>query len=159
MAHPKEERSLIILKPDCVMRGLLGQIIERFEKKGLKIIGLKMDNIGDVVIEEHYAHLKDRPFFAGIKRFMKSSPVVLMVVAGFRAVDAVRIIVGPTKSYIAPAGSIRGDFSMSTQTNIIHASDSIESATLEIKRFFKGDELFDYNRLDYQFVYGEDERA
>jgi nucleoside-diphosphate kinase len=159
MAHPNEERSLIILKPDCVQRGLLGQIIERFERKGLKIIGLKMDNLGDVLIEEHYGHLKDKPFFAGIKRFMSSSPVVLMVVAGFKAVEAVRIIVGPTKSYIAPAGTIRGDFSMSTQTNIVHASDSAETARAEVKRFFKDDELFDYNRQDYTFVYGEDERA
>ena len=159
MAHPNEERSLIILKPDCVMRGLLGQIIERFEKKGLKIIGLKMEKIEDLLIEEHYAHLKDKPFFAGIKRFMKSSPVVLMVVAGFKSVEAVRILVGPTKSFIAPAGSIRGDFSMSTQTNIVHASDSLESAALEVKRFFKDSELFDYSRADYEFTYGEDERA
>ena len=159
MAHPNEERSLIILKPDCVQRGLLGQIIERFERKGLKIVGLKMDKLEDVLIEEHYGHIKDKPFFAGVKRFMKVSPVVLMVVAGFKAIEAVRIIVGPTKGYIAPAGSIRGDFSMSTQTNIVHASDSPETASAEIKRFFKESELFDYNRHDYEFVYGEDERA
>ena len=159
MANQTEERSLIILKPDCVQRGLLGQIIERFERKGLKIIGLKMDNLQDVLIEEHYGHLKDKPFFAGIKRFMKSSPVVLMVVAGFKAIEAVRIIVGPTKGYIAPAGSIRGDFSMSTQTNIVHASDTPENAMAEVKRFFKDSELFDYNRMDYEYIYGEDERA
>ena len=159
MPHPNEERSLIILKPDCVQRGLLGQIIERFERKGLKVVGLKMDTLADVLIEEHYGHLKDKPFFAGIKRFMKSSPVVLMVISGIKAVEAVRLIVGPTKAYIAPAGTIRGDFSMSTQTNIVHASDSPETAAAEVKRFFKDSELFDYARLDFEYVYGEDERA
>lgn len=159
MPHRNEERSLIILKPDCVQRGLLGQIITRFEQKGLKIVGLKMDKLEDVIIEEHYGHLKDKPFFAGIKRFMKASPVVLMVVAGFKAIEAVRLIVGPTKSFIAPAGTIRGDFSMSTQTNIVHASDSPETAKVEVKRFFKDSEIHDYSRHDYEYVYGEDERA
>lgn len=157
MAHHKEERSLIILKPDCVKRGLLGKIIERFEQKGLKIAGLKMVQLGDVELERHYAIHKDKPFFASLKRYMKSSPVVVMVVIGIKAVEAVRLIVGPTKGYAADAGSIRGDFSMSGQVTIVHASDSVENGISETARLFKESEIFDYKRPDFEHVYGEDE--
>ncbi|MEI6296817.1 MAG: nucleoside-diphosphate kinase [bacterium] len=159
MQKTQEERTLIIMKPDCIMRGLLGDIITRFERKGLKIIGLKMVELGDVLIEEHYGHHKDKPFFHSLKSFMQSSPVVVMAVSGFKAINAVRIIVGPTKGYEADAGSIRGDFSMSTQTNVVHASDSKESADKEIPRFFKENEIFEYNRSDYEFVYGVEDRG
>lgn len=158
MPHKNEEKTLIIMKPDCVMRGIMGQIIERFERKGLKIVGLKMIELGDILVEEHYGHHKDKPFFHGLKKFMQSAPVVVMAIAGFKAINTVRIIVGPTKGFDADAGSIRGDFSMSTQTNVVHASDSKESAEKEIARFFKDNELFDYNRADYEFVYGEEDR-
>lgn len=157
MAKAKEEQSLIIMKPDCVVRGLMGEIISRFEKKGLKIIGLKMIELGDVIIEEHYRHHKDKPFFHSLKKFMQSAPVVVMAVSGFKAVGAVRIIVGPTMGFQADAGSIRGDLSMSNQ-NVVHASDSIEAGEMEIKRFFKENELFDYNRADYAFVYAPEDR-
>ncbi len=158
MVGPKEEKVLIILKPDCVQRNLLGEIIQRFERKGLRIIGLKMLNLSDVLLEEHYAHLKDKPFFAGIKKFMQSAPAVTMVLAGYKAVSAVRLVVGPTKAYEAAAGTIRGDFSLSTQTNIVHASDSVENGEAEVKRFFKEDELFDYRKVEVEFLGAADER-
>ena len=154
-----QEKTLIIIKPDALQRNLLGEIIHRFERKGLKIIGMKMMQLEDVLLEEHYSHHKDKPFFESLKKYMKSSPVVVMALSGIKAISAVRLIVGPTKGYEADAGSIRGDFSMSGQTNIVHASDSLENAEKEIKRFFKPDELFDYKKIDFEFVYGEEERG
>ncbi|MFA6897114.1 MAG: nucleoside-diphosphate kinase [Patescibacteria group bacterium] len=151
------ERTFIIIKPDAVQRSLLGEIIGRFERKGLKIIGLKMMQLEDVVLDEHYSHLVGKPFFPKIKEFMKSTPVVGMVLEGVDAVDAVRIIVGPTKGRAADAGSIRGDLSMSIQTNVVHASDSIENAKAEVARFFKDEEIFSYQKVDLAFVYSDDE--
>jgi nucleoside-diphosphate kinase len=147
MSHPKEERTLIIMKPDTLQRSLVGQIIHRFERKGLRIIGMKMMRLEDVMLEEHYAHIKDKPFFVGIKNYMKSSPVVVMALSGINTVSATRLIVGPTKAYEADAGSIRGDFSLSMQSNIVHASDSLENAESEVKRFFTDEELFEYEKM------------
>lgn len=152
------ERSLIIVKPDALQRNLLGEIIHRFERKGLQIVGLKMLSINDLLVDEHYAHHKDKPFFEGLKKYMQSSPVVVVVLQGFEAINAIRLIVGPTKGREADAGSIRGDFAMSVQYNIIHASDSIENAKDEVARFFKADELFDWKKVDLEMIYGEDER-
>ena len=156
MAHEKKETSLIIFKPDTLQRGLLGEMIHRFERKGLKIRGLKMMQLEDAVLEEHYAHIKDRPFFGGIKEYMKATPVVVLAITGINAISAIRIIVGPTKGYEAGAGTIRGDFSMSGQSNIVHASDSKESAEAELKRFFSEDELFDYERPNFPFIYADE---
>ena len=155
MAKPNEEKSLIIIKPDAVQRNLVGEIISRLERKGLKIIGMKMMSVGDAELEEHYAHIKDKPFFPGIRDFMKSSPVITLAIEGINAVSAIRLIVGPTKAWEANAGTIRGDFSLSTQSNIVHASDSVESGEVEIKRFFKDEELFSYSKIDTDFVYAE----
>ncbi|MDD5152816.1 MAG: nucleoside-diphosphate kinase [Candidatus Pacebacteria bacterium] len=155
MAHPKEEQTLIIIKPDAINRGLLGEIVARFEKKGLKIVGMKMIQLEDALLEAHYSHIKDKPFFAGIKNFMKSSPVVVMALSGINAVSATRILVGPTKSYEADAGSIRGDLAISMQSNVVHASDSVENGTQEVARFFKKSELFDYKKNDFNFVYAD----
>lgn len=149
------EKSLIIMKPDAVQRNLVGEIINRFERKGLKIVGLKMMNLQDAVIEEHYAHIKDKPFFPGIRDFMKATPVIVMAVEGINAISAIRIIVGPTKAWEADAGTIRGDFSLSTQSNIVHASDSVEAGEIEIKRFFETEEIFTYKKIDTDFVYAE----
>lgn len=154
----KLEKTLVILKPDAMQRNLLGEIITRFEKKGLKIVGLKMIELEDVMLDEHYSHHKDKPFFSGLKNYMKSSPVVVIALEGIEVVEAVRLLVGPTKSRIADAGSIRGDYSMSGQTNIIHASDSSENAEAEVKRFFKDEELFNYKKIDFEFLYGDEER-
>ena len=151
----QQEKTLIIIKPDAIQRSLFGEILGRFEKKGLKIIGMKMMSIGDIVIEEHYKHLKDKPFFQTLKGYMQSSPVVVMVLSGMNAISATRLIVGPTKGYEADAGSIRGDFSLSGQSNLVHASDSLEAAEKEVKRFFKEGELFDYEKPDYKLVYSE----
>lgn len=154
----KHERTLIIIKPDAMQRNLLGEIISRFERKGLRITGLKMMAIDDLKIGEHYEHHKDKPFFDGLKKYMQSAPVAVMVLSGLNAVAATRLIVGPTRGYEADAGSIRGDFSMSGQCNIVHASDSAENAEKEIYRFFNEDELFEYKKIDFEFIYGEDER-
>lgn len=155
MTHPKEEQTLVILKPDTVHRGLVGEIVNRFERKGLKIVGMKMIQLEDALLEAHYAHIKDKPFFGGIKAFMKSAPVVVMALSGIEAVSATRLIVGPTKGYEASAGTIRGDFSLSTQSNIVHASDSVENGVVEVARFFKEDEIFAYKRNDFDFIHAD----
>ena len=149
----QEERTLILIKPDAVQRAIIGKIIERFEQKGLRIVGLKMLTIDDTLVEEHYYHHKDKPFFNDLKKFMQSSPVVALVLEGVECIGAVRLITGITKSSEADAGTIRGDFAMSMASNIIHASDSKETAEKEIRRFFKSEELFNYGRCDYQVVY------
>lgn len=149
------EKSLIIVKPDAVQRNLVGEIINRFEKKGLKILGLKMMNLEDALIEEHYAHIKDKPFFPGIRDFMKATPVVVMALEGINAISAIRLLVGPTKAWEGTAGTLRGDFSLSTQSNIVHASDSVEAGEAEIKRFFQADEIFSYVKIDTDFIYAE----
>ena len=102
--QPNYEKSLIIIKPDAVQRNLIGEIISRIEKKGLKIIGLKMISVSDAVLEEHYAHIKDKPFFPGIRDFMKSSPVIVMAIDGINTVSSLRLLVGPTKAWEATAG-------------------------------------------------------
>lgn len=155
MTRPNSEKSLIIIKPDAVQRNLIGEIISRLERKGLKIIGTKMMSIEDALLEEHYAHIKDKPFFPGIRDFMKACPVIVMAVEGINAVSALRLIVGPTKAWEATAGTIRGDFSLSTQSNLVHASDSIEAGEEEVKRFFNQDEIFEYQKIDTDFVYAE----
>jgi len=156
MSHPKEEKTLIIIKPDGIQRNLLGEIIGRFERKGLKIVGMKMIQLEDALLEAHYAHIKDKPFFDGIKNFMKSSPVVVMAISGINAISSTRIIVGPTKGYEADAGSIRGDLSLSVQSNVVHASDSSESAEEEIPRFFENNELFEYEKQDSSYIYADE---
>jgi len=153
-----KEQTLVLLKPDALQRNLLGRIIERFEQKGLKIVGLKMMQLGDVILDEHYAHHKDKPFFGGLKNFMKHSPIVAMVLEGLDAVKVVRVLCGPTLGREATPGTIRGDFSMSVQANIVHSSDSLETAEKEIWRFFNADEIFDYSKIDFEHVYVEDER-
>jgi len=155
MTRPNEEKSLIIIKPDALQRNLVGEIIARFEKKGLKIVGLKMMSIKDTLIEEHYAHIKDKPFFPGTRDFMTVCPVVVMALSGINAVSAIRLIVGPTKAWEANAGTIRGDYSLSTQSNIVHASDSIETGEIEVKRFFADEEIFSYKKIDTDFIYAE----
>lgn len=150
-----EEKVLIIVKPDALQRGLMGQIITRFENKGLKIIGTKMTKVSDVLLSDHYSHIADKPFFAGIKEYMQSSPVILMVLSGVNAVSATRLIVGPTNGAEADAGTIRGDFSLSIQSNLVHASDTVENGEEEVKRFFEEDELFDYEKIDMRYVYSD----
>jgi nucleoside-diphosphate kinase len=156
MTHEKEERSLIIIKPDALQRSLVGEIITRFERKGLTIIGLKMIHLNDALVADHYAHIKDKDFFPRIRRFMTSTPVIVMAVSGLSVIDAIRVIVGPTKGFEAAGGTIRGDYSLSMQSNIVHASDSKEAAEAEIARFFKPEEIMQYEKISTVFVHSDD---
>ncbi len=154
-----KEKTLILIKPDGIQRGLVGEITTRFEKKGLKLVGMKMMSLDEAVLREHYAHIADKPFFPGVSKFMQSSPVVAMCWEGLDVVETVRRITGITKAREAEAGSIRGDLAMSVSCNVIHASDSLENAEKEVKRFFAPDQVFDYDKGEFIHVYGEDERA
>lgn len=151
------ERTLIIAKPDAVQRGLIGQIIARFERKGLKLIGLKMIGLDDKLLDKHYAHIKDKPFYKDIKDYMKSNPLVVMAWEGYECINAVRVLVGPTNAREADAGTIRGDFAMGPARNVVHASDSKESGAKEVARFFADGELFDYDKTEYTHIYDDQE--
>ena len=151
------QQTLVILKPCAIQRGIAGDIISRFEKKGLQIVGMKMAVLSDQVLESHYAHLKNKPFFERIKKSMQASPVILMVVSGINAVEIVRKMTGATNGRDALPGTIRGDFSMSVQENIVHASDSPETAEIEIKRFFAENEIYEYQRQLLPSIYANDE--
>lgn len=153
------EKSLIIIKPSGVQRSLVGPVIERFQRKGLQINGMKMMQLDEKILREHYAHLVDRPFFPNILKSMMAAPVIVMVVSGKDAVSVIRQMVGVTNGRLAAPGTIRGDFSMSGQENIIHASDSPENAAVEIARFFASEEIFDYPLAGSSFVYSPDEFA
>jgi len=146
------ERTLIIIKPDALHRNLVGEIIRRFERKGLKISGMKMVQLDDLKLDEHYAHHKDKPFFDDLKSYMKISPVILMVLEGPEVIDAVRLVVGSTRGVEADAGTIRGDLAM-TNRNLVHASDSLDTAKEEIARFFGEDDLFNYEKIDSEMVF------
>lgn len=147
------ERTLIILKPDAIQRGLSGEIITRMERKGLKIIGIKMMNVDSALLKAHYAHIADKPFYADVEKFMKSSPVIAMALEGRECIDSIRIIVGSTDPRQADAGTVRGDFALATGRNLVHASDSKENGEAEVARFFDETELFTYDKSEYMHVY------
>lgn len=149
------QRTLVLLKPDALQRDLLGEVIRRFELKGLKIVGLKFIRLTDEMLTEHYAHLADKPFFASLKSFMMQTPVVGMALEGIDCVEAVRKIVGATNPRAADAGTIRADFAMNVPSNLIHASDSAENAAVELTRFFAEAELFSYEKITDRFQFGE----
>lgn len=153
------EQTLVLIKPDAIQRGLVGKIIERFETKGLKLVGMKMIALDEALLREHYAHIADKPFFPGVAKFMQGTPVIAMCWEGLDVIETVRRITGITKAREAEAGSIRGDFAMSVSCNVIHASDGLEMAEKEVKRFFKSDEIHGYDKSEYMHVYGEDERG
>lgn len=159
MSNTKEERTLILMKPDAMQRSLLGEIIKRFERKGLKVIGLKMMQLDKEILKDHYAKHADKPFFDSLARSMSYSPVVAMVLSGLNAVSAARLIVGPTRAYEADAGSIRGDLAISGQSNLVHASDPEEDPEAEISRFFKKEEMFPYKKIDHDVLYGDEEKG
>lgn len=146
------QQTLIICKPDAMQRDLVGEIIRRFEKKGLKIVGIKMAELDDLKLDEHYDFLMDKPFFSDLKSYMKSSPVIMMVLEGPEVVEAVRLIVGSTRGVEADAGTIRGDLAL-TNHNLVHASDSAENAKKEVKRFFNEDELFNYKKIGDDLIF------
>ncbi len=149
------ERTVILIKPDAVQRELIGEILSRFEKKGLKVVGLKMLQLSPELSKEHYSHLVGKPFYAGLENFMTHLPIVAAALEGKDAVEVVRKLVGVTNAREAAPGTIRGDFSMSVSKNTIHASDSKETAEKELKRFFKKEELFNYKKQDYYYANDE----
>jgi nucleoside-diphosphate kinase len=147
------ERTLIILKPDAVQRGLCGQIITRFENKGLQIVGSKFMKIPPQTAETHYAPHKGKPFYDGLVKFMTSSPVLVLALAGKDAIVIARNLMGATFGSKAAAGTIRGDFGVSNSFNLIHGSDSPEAAQKELGLFFKPDELLDWKPTIQTWVY------
>ncbi len=151
------ERTLVILKPSAIQRALAGEVIRRFERKGLKLCAIKMMQLSDELIQQHYAHLVDRPFFPRIKESMQATPVIVCCWEGIEAVQVVRDLAGTTNGRKAAPGSIRGDFGVSVQENIIHASDTVENAAIELNRFFGADEIFDYQQSALNFIYASDE--
>ena len=130
------ERTYIMLKPDCVRRGLMGEVIARIERKGFAITEVKMMQLDEAILREHYAHLTEKSFFPELVEYMTSGPVLGMIVEGDNVVKGMRILMGATKYEEAAAGTIRGDFATSTTENIIHGSDSPENAEIKIARFF-----------------------
>ncbi len=152
-----KERTLVILKPDAVHRGLVGEILHRFERKGIRPVGVKMIKMSDLLLDRHYAQHKGKHFLPKLKKFMKSLPVILVVLEGLEVVKVVRAICGPTDGKNASAGTIRGDFGMSVSNNIIHSSEDLKAAKREIAIFFSSKELFNYSRPDIHFYYAEDE--
>ena len=147
------ERTFVMIKPDAVQRGLVGEIISRLEKKGLKIVAMKMINVSRELAERHYAEHREKPFFESLVSYITSAPVVAMVVEGKNAVKVVRTLVGATNPQEALPGTIRGDFGMDIGRNVIHASDSLESAEREISLFFKPEEIVEYKRIDEDWLY------
>lgn len=139
--RPQMERTLILCKPDCMEKNLAGQVIARFEKAGLSIVAAKILRLTPALLDEHYAHIKDRPFFPEIVTFMSSRPVLALILQGDQAVSRVRDLLGPTDSRKAAPGTIRGDLGTNNMLNIAHASDSVENAALEVKRFFLPEEI------------------
>ena len=152
------EQTFIILKPSSIQRGLAGDVITRFQRKGIIIAGIKMMRLNEEILREHYAHLVDRPFFPSLVKSMMATPVIVMVLKGKDVVLVVRSMVGATNCRNAAPGTIRGDFGMSGQENIVHASDSPENAVIEIARFFKPEEIFDYDVITLPSIYAPDER-
>ncbi len=137
-----KERTLVILKPDCLEKKLAGVVVDRLQKADMDIVACKMIALTDALLEAHYAHILDKPYFPPLRDFMKRRSVIVMVFEGEGAIAKTRELLGPTDSTKAPKGTIRGDFGLNTRENIAHASDSPESAAAEIARFFSDNEIF-----------------
>ncbi len=137
------ERTLIIVKPDAVQRGLSGEIIKRFEQRGLKIIGMKLLRVSRELAEKHYDVHRERPFFAGLVKYITSAPVVVLALEGSDAIVAARTTIGATKPSEAAAGTIRGDYGLEIGRNLVHGSDSAENGAIEVANFFTDAELCD----------------
>ena len=140
------ERSLVLIKPDAIQRGLAGEIISRFERKGLKLVAMKMLHMDKALAQRHYAVHKGKAFFDGLVNFITSSPIIAIVFQGENAVEIIRQMMGETDPTKAHSGTIRGDFGIDIGYNLIHGSDSLKNAAEEIDSFFSEEETFDYNR-------------
>ena len=151
------EKTFIIIKPCAIRRDLIGEIIHRFEMKGLQLCGIKMMQLDDTILDEHYAHLTERPFFQRIKDSMMKTPVIVSVWKSIDCVQVAREMAGCTNGLEAARGTIRGDYSVSIQENIVHTSDTVENAKIEITRFFKEDEVYEFNQLNSSVLYACDE--
>lgn len=151
------EKTLVLLKPGTLQRALVGEVLSRFEKRGLRLAGLKMMQLTDEILNEHYAHLSDKPFFQKLKDSMMATPVIACCFEGVEAVAVVRAMAGTTNGRNAAPGTIRGDYCMSNQQNIVHTSDSPENAEIELARFFKPEEIFEYQASNLNFQYSVDE--
>ena len=151
------ERTLVIIKPDAVMRHLAGEIISRFEQKGLKLVAAKFIKIPEKIARQHYAVHKDKPFFEGVVKYLASGPVFVMVWQADNAIQIVRKILGATFGYDALPGTIRGDFSCAKGYNLVHGSDSKESADFEISLYFKPEDFIDYRFPDEDWLYGKND--
>jgi nucleoside-diphosphate kinase len=151
---PPSERTLILVKPDGVQRQIVGRILARYEERGLKLVGLKLVHIDRQLAEQHYAAHREKPFFAGLVDFIVSGPLVAVAVDGPNAIAVVRAINGATRPHEAAPGTIRGDFALETGQNIVHASDSADSAASELALWFRPEELLDYERDIDRWVIG-----
>ena len=136
------QKTFVIFKPDCMEKRLVGTVLSRFEAAGFDVVGCKMMQLTPALLREHYAHVADKPFYPEIEAFMSSRPVVALALRGDNIVQKVRDLLGPTDSRKAAKGTIRGDFGTEMMKNVVHASDSDENAALELKRFFKPEEIF-----------------
>ena len=146
------EKTLILIKPDGVQRGLTGEVISRFEKKGLKIVAMKLVSVSKELAEKHYEIHKDKPFFKPTVKFITSSPVVAMILEGNNAIDTVRTMMGKTNPQDAAMGTIRGDYGQFIGRNIVHGSDSSETAEFEINLWFKPEEISNYEKIDGKWL-------
>lgn len=151
------ERTLVLLKPSALQRGLVGDILHRIEQRGMIIAGMKMMQLDENILRQHYAHLVEKPFFPNIVEAMVATPVIALCLKGLDVVSTFRTMTGATNGRNAAPGTLRGDFCMSGSANIVHASDSVENAEIELKRFFNDDELFDWTPANFDFMYGNDE--
>ncbi len=152
-----EERTFVAVKPDGVERGLIGEVISRFERKGFKILAMKLLQVSDKQAEAHYAEHKGKPFYPRLIKYIQSGPIVAMVIKGYGAVESVRHIVGATNPLNADVGTIRADFAQVMEYNVIHASDSVESAEREIHIYFNDDEILDTWKTKTEELIEEDE--
>lgn len=147
------QKSFVMMKPDAVQRCLMGKILSRFEEKGLQIVAVKLMQINEDLAKTHYGEHADKPFFGSLIEYITSSPSLAMVIEGEEAISTIRKLVGATNPLEADLGTIRGDFAMDTGRNIIHASDSPDSAEREINLFFNEDEICDYEIVDNKLIY------
>ncbi|XP_029462823.1 nucleoside diphosphate kinase B [Rhinatrema bivittatum] len=149
-----KERTFIAVKPDGVQRGLIGSIVERFEQKGFHLVGMKFLQASEELLKQHYSELKDRPFYPGLVKYMSSGPVVAMVWEGLNVVKTGRVMLGETNPADSRPGTIRGDFCIQVGRNVVHGSDSVESAKREIGLWFKPEELVVYSSCAHDWLYG-----
>ena len=149
------QRTLILFKPDCVQRRLVGALMTRFEQKGLRLVGLKLVRAGRDLAEKHYAVHKGKPFYEALVAFITAGPTVAMVWEGREAVAVARTLMGTTDGVKAPPGTIRGDYAISIQNNLVHGSDSPENAAAEIALWFRPEELVDWAPVDTEWVVGK----